>query len=127
MSTTGCRVGTRVVSQPSSRQRGGGCARPLGRAAFALEDVGAHRLVDRGEMAVQELLGVVRVRADVRALAQLQHRLLRGRPVAARARDETIVVGDRDGPAQPSASSTAAGSHGRPRRGRAAIAATAQV
>ena len=86
MSTTGCRVGTSVVSQPSARSAATASRGPLGGAALALEDVGAHALVDRGQVAVEELLGVVRAGRDPRALAQLQHRLLRRRPVAARRR-----------------------------------------
>ena len=71
----------------------GRAGRALGRPALALEHEGANRLVDRGEMAVQELLGLVRLGRDVRALAQLQHRLLRGRPVAPGAGDEPALVG----------------------------------
>ena len=53
-------------------------------------------LVDRGEMAVQELLDPVRLGGEVRALAQLQRRLLGGRPVAAGAGDQPALV-RRDG------------------------------
>ena len=90
MSTTGCtrRDERRLAAELA--QRRGRVARALAGAALALEDVGAHRLVDRGEVAVQELLGVVRAGRDPRALAELQHRLLRGRPVAARAGDEDL-------------------------------------
>ena len=92
MSTTGCDVWTSVVSQPSSRS-----ARPrrrtLGGAALALEHEAAHRLVDRGQVAVQQLLGLVRLGRDERALAQLQRRLLRRRPVAARAGDRGSARG----------------------------------
>ena len=41
---------------------------------------------------MQKLLGVVRLRRDVRALSELQHRLLRGRPVAAGAGDQEPLV-----------------------------------
>ena len=40
-------------------------------APLAFKDVGAHRVVDRGEMAVEELLGLECERVDPRAFAQL--------------------------------------------------------
>ena len=73
-------------------ERGGGLGGARGRAALALEHEAAHGLVDRGEVAVQELLEQVRLRRDVDALAQLQRRLLRGRPVAAGAGDHEALV-----------------------------------
>ncbi len=45
-------------------------------------------LVDRGEVAVHQLFGLVRGRIDPRALTQLERCLLRGRPVAPRAGDD---------------------------------------
>jgi hypothetical protein len=66
--------------------------RSLRGTALALQHVRAHPLVDRREMAVQELLGVVRRRRDVRPLAELQHRLLRRRPVAAGADDHDPLL-----------------------------------
>ena len=91
MSTTGWVVGTRVASHRARRapawRRG-----PLGRAAFALEHEAAHRTIDRCEVAVEELLGVVRLGRDVRALAELEHRFERGRPVLAGTRDDEAVV-----------------------------------
>ena len=41
---------------------------------------------------MQQLLGLVRLGRDVRSLAELQHRLLRGRPVAAGAGDDPPLV-----------------------------------
>ena len=97
MSTTGCRVGTRVISAPIASQRRGGSAGPLGRRAPRPRVRTRARVVHGREMAVQELLRLVRLRRHACALAQLQHRLLGGRPVAARAGDEPApVVGDRD-------------------------------
>ena len=46
-------------------------------------------------MAVEQLLGLVGAGRDPGALAQLQDRLLRGRPVAARAGDEDLRLGRR--------------------------------
>src|SRR6266540_3411213 len=69
-----------------------GAGRSLGGAALALEHEGANRLVDRGEIAVKELLRLMRLRGDERALAQLQHGLLDRRPVSPRARDQDALV-----------------------------------
>ena len=65
---------------------------PLGRAALALEHEAAHRGIDRREVPVQELLRLVRLRGDVRALAELEDRLERRRRVTARAGDDEAVV-----------------------------------
>ena len=62
------------------------------RRSFALQHEAADALVDRGEMAVQELLGVVRLGGDECAFAELEHRLLRGRPVGPGAGDEEALV-----------------------------------
>ena len=92
MSTTGWRVGTTVTSQPRiSRAAAASCC-PLRGAPLALEHEAADVLVDRCQVAVQELLGQVRLGGDVRALTQLQRRLLRGRPVAAGAGDQPALV-----------------------------------
>ena len=96
MSTTGWRVGTSVDVAAEDLERCDGVARALRGAPLALEHEAADVLVDRGEMAVQELLGQVRLGGDVRAFAQLQRRLLRGRPVAAGAGDQPALV-RRDG------------------------------
>ena len=92
MSTTGWRVGTSVVSQPSVSSARDGVVRPLGGAALALEHVRAHasRRSRRGGRAGAAPSGARRPRCH--ALAQLQHRLLRGRPVAAGAGDEDLVL-----------------------------------
>ena len=87
MSTTGCSVGTSVVSRADLAERAHDVRGPLGRAALALEDEDPDGLVDGGEVAVEDLLGVVRLGGEADALAQLQHRLLGGRPVAAGADD----------------------------------------
>ena len=50
------------------------------RSSFALQDEAAHRRVDRGEVPVEELLRLVRLRGDVRALAELEHGLEHGSP-----------------------------------------------
>ena len=68
MSTTGCRVGTSVTSQPSARQRGDRVGGARGGAALTLEHEAADGLVDRGQVAVQELLQPVRLGGEVRAL-----------------------------------------------------------
>jgi acyl-CoA thioester hydrolase len=64
---------------------------PLAGAALALEDEDAHGFVDRGKMPVQDLLGLVRLRGDVRTLSQLQRGFLRGRPVAPGADDDDAL------------------------------------
>ena len=94
MSTTGWRVGISVTSQPSSLERRDRVARPLGGPALALEHEAPHRLVDRREVAVEELLGLVRLGGDEAALAELQQpppaqsasRARRRRRASARAR-----------------------------------------
>ena len=88
MSTTGCCVGSSVTLQPRISSAAATSARPLGRAALAFEHVRAHRVVDRREVPVQDLLGLVGRRVDPGTFAQLQRSLLRGRPVAAGADDE---------------------------------------
>ena len=80
-------MGTSVVSAPISPSARHDVRGPLGRAALALEHEDAHGLVDGGEVAVEDLLRVVRLGGEAGALAQLQHRLLGGRPVAAGADD----------------------------------------
>ena len=118
MSTTGWRVGTSVDVAAELLERRDRVARPLGRPALALEHEAAHRLVDRGEVAVEQLLGVVRLRGDEAALAELQHRLLRGRPVAARAGDEpALVLGDRQRARRERVLAPRPGATRRPRRG----------
>ena len=111
MSTTGWRVGTSVASQPSARERGDRLGRPLRRAPLALEHECAHRLVDRGEVAVQQLLRLVRLGRQPRPLAELQHRLVRGRESrpAPATRNRSCVP--TCGRSTASASATAAGSH----------------
>ncbi|TML69676.1 MAG: insulinase family protein [Actinobacteria bacterium] len=64
----------------------------LGRAPLAPQDEAAHPVVDRCEVPVQELLGLVGFRRDMRALAQLEHRLERRRPVAAGADHEPALM-----------------------------------
>ena len=66
--------------------------RALGRPPLALEHEAAHRGVDRSEMAVEELLRVVRLGGDVRALAELEHGLEGRRRVAAGAGDDEAIV-----------------------------------
>ena len=128
MSTTGCRVGTQVDLAAELTQRRGCRRRPLRRHALSLEDERAHRLVHRGEVAVEELLGLVRLRRDPGSLAQLQHRLVRRRQLPPRARhDEPLLL--------PDLRATAPRAPPRPRPGAtptsspcsAAIAATAHV
>ena len=92
MSTTGWRVGTRVTSQPSSSSAAAAWADALHGPALPLEHEAAHALVDRGEVPVQELLEQVRLGGGVHALAELQRRLLRGRPIAACTRDHEAAV-----------------------------------
>ena len=76
-------------------QRGRRLGRPCDGAALALEHEATDVLVDRGEVPVEELLQRVRLGRHEDALAQLQHGLLGGRPVATGARDqEALVVGD---------------------------------
>src|SRR6185503_9796775 len=49
--------------------------RAFGGAAPTHEDEAAHRRIDRCEVAVEELLGVVRLRGNVRTLAELEYGL----------------------------------------------------
>src|SRR5207247_6056650 len=74
------------------RQRGDGVARSLRRASLTLEDEAADGFVDRRQVAVQQLLRLVGLGGDERALAKLEDSLLRGRPVAAGAGDEEALV-----------------------------------
>ena len=97
MSTTGWLVGTSVVSTPSFSSAADELSGALGGRPSPFEDVGTEALVDGGEKPVQELLGLVGDRVDPRALAQLERRLLRRRPVAARAGDEHTVLLERHG------------------------------
>ncbi len=86
--------------------------RPLRRQSLSLEDERAHRLVDRREIAMEELLGLVRLGRDPRALAQLERRLVRGGEISSGSGDqepllfayERKVGGERlrDRPRQPS-------------------------
>ena len=66
--------------------------RALGRATSTLEDERADALVDRREMTVEQLLGVVRLGRDKRALAELESRLLGRRPVGSGAGHEEAPV-----------------------------------
>ena len=75
------------------RDRVGGA---LGGSSFALEHEAAHRLVDAGEVPVQELLGVVRLGGDEDAFAELQHRLQHRGAVPSRTCDEP-ALGSADG------------------------------
>ena len=92
MSTTGCARRDERRLAAERLERAHRLVRALGDAPLALEHERAHRLVDRREVPVQQLLQLVRLGRNVRALAQLQHRLLRRRPVAARAGDEDLVL-----------------------------------
>ena len=95
-------------SQPATwgRSSAGGaelaeCSRDVARAlagpALSFEHDRAHGLVDRGQMPVQELLGVVRLGRDERALAELERGLLRRGPVAAGPDDQpALLVGRLD-------------------------------
>ena len=94
MSTTGCVVGTkqRVATELSERTHR--VDRPLGRPTLALEHEAAHRGVNRRELAVEQLLGVVRLGGDVCALAELEHGLEDRRRVTPGANDgEACVLG----------------------------------
>ena len=64
----------------------------LGGAAFPLEDEGAHGGIDRRQVPVEDLLGVVRFGGDVSALAELQNSFERRGHVSARPRDDETVV-----------------------------------
>jgi predicted Zn-dependent peptidase len=67
---------------------------PLGSATLALEDETAHGRIDSREVSVQELLRVVGLCGDVRALAELQHCFECRRDVAAGpGNEEAIVLG----------------------------------
>ena len=78
-------------------QRRGGLTAALGRPSLTLQHERAHGPVHRREISVEELLRLVCLRGHVRALTELQHRLLRRRPVAAGSGDEpALVVGGRD-------------------------------
>ena len=60
-------------------------------ATLTLEDERPRSRLDCGEVPVQELLGLERLGCDARAFAQLENRLLRGRPVPAGTDDEHPV------------------------------------
>ena len=95
MSTTGWRSGTSSVSQPISPS-----ARTTSpaRSAARPEPSSTRQRTDgsiAGEVAVQELLRVVRLRGDVHALAQLEHGFEHRRVLRPPADDrEALVVGD---------------------------------
>ena len=93
MSTTGWLRRQQVDLAAELAQRGCRRGRPPRRHALALEDERPHRLVDRGEVAVQELLGLVGLGRDPGTLAQLQDGLVRRRQVPARTRhDEALLL-----------------------------------
>ena len=73
-------------------QGGGGGGGALGGAALALEDERAHRLVDGGEVAVEQLLRLVHLGRHPRSLAQLEDCFVRRRQVAAGARDDEPLL-----------------------------------
>ena len=127
MSTTGCTVGSEVDAAAERLERLDRVGRPLGRASLTFEHVRAHGPVDRGEVPVQDLLGLVRGRVDPRALAQLQRGLLRRRPVAAGADEQDARLLERLDASAAAPASTAAGSPEMSSPCSAAIAATAQV
>ena len=127
MSTTGWTVSTSVVSQPSSRSAAAASAARSAARPSPSSTKQRTRLVDGREIAVQQLLGLVRLGRDERALAELQRRLLRRRPVAAGARDhEALVARHRLALARAPRRPRPAARR-RPPRGSAAIAATAHV
>ena len=78
-------------------ERADGVRSALCSASLPFEHEGAHRRVDRGEMAVEDLLGVMCLGRHARALAELEYRLENGRDVAPGAGDDhPLVVGDRE-------------------------------
>ena len=95
--------------------------------ALALEDERAHRLVHRGEVAVQELLRLVRLRRDLCAFAELQHRLVRGRPGPGPRPRRSTAPSPTAGKRRRERLLDGAGSHAMSSPCSAAIAATAQV
>ena len=95
MSTTGWTGWNERCVAPERLERCDRAVRTLGGAALALEDEAANTLVDRRQVAVEQLLRLVCLGRDERTFAQLEHGLLRRRPVAAGTCDEpAFVVGD---------------------------------
>ena len=92
MSTTGWEVASERHVAPELAQRVDGIVRAFRRPALPLEHERADAVVDRREMPMQELLGLVRLRGDVHAFAQFQRRLERGRPVATGAHQQPALV-----------------------------------
>ena len=78
-----------VVWHPERLERAHRVGRALRRAPVALEHVRPDRVVDRRQMPVQELLGLEREGIHPGSLPQLEGGLLRGRPVAPGADDQT--------------------------------------
>ena len=67
-------------------------SRTLPGPPLAVQDERANGVVHRGQVPVEKLLGVVGLGGDEGALAELQHSLLRRRPVAPGADDEPAVM-----------------------------------
>ncbi len=93
MSTTGWLVGHELRLTADLGQRVHRVDGTLGGTTLSLEDEAPHRRVDGSEVAVEELLRVVRLRSDPGSLAKLQHGLERGRAVApGSGHDESVVL-----------------------------------
>ena len=116
----------RVAAELAERPHG--VDRPLGSASLAFQHEAADRRVDGSEVPVEELLRLVRLRRDVRALAQFEHSLERRRSVSPRTGDEeAIVLGRSDRLCIELAEHLGQRARSRPRPRSARPAATAQV
>ncbi len=80
----------RVAAELAERTHGVECA--LRSTIHSFEDEAAHRRIDRCQVTVQELLGVVRLGGDMRTFAELEHGLEHRRRVAPCARDDEAIV-----------------------------------
>ena len=112
---------------PDLSERAHDVSGALRRTALALEDEAANRWIDRGEVAVEELLGVVRLCGDAHALPELEHGLEDGRLVVAGADDREALVVETASGGSASACSTSPASSVTSSPSSARPAATAHV
>ena len=80
----------RVAAELAERAHRVDCA--LRGATLSFEDEAPHGRIDRCEVTVQELLGVVRLGRDMRTFAELENSLEHRRCIASGSRDDETVV-----------------------------------
>ena len=87
-------LGQELGGGPDLTERLDRITRALTGPSLTVQDERAHGLVDRGQVAVEKLLGVVGLGGDEGTFAEFQRSFLRRRPVASGTHDEpTIVIG----------------------------------